>query len=239
MGNEDLNELRDWMLNWDYQMHMDSPQAALFANFWYQLSNNIFKDQLDADRNQSGGAPQMWATTLLMEDPDNAWWDDITTEDITEGRDNIIAASFSQAYDAIVKTLGNDREKWAWGDLHTATFVSNPLGLSGIDLIENQVNRGAARTSGGPAILNATRWSFDDENPFSVATLPSMRMIVDFSDLSNSLTVHTTGQSGHPTSEHYGDMIDDWRNIIYHPMLWLREDVDANAASTLILQPSN
>lgn len=239
MGSDDLNEARDWMLEWNYQMHMDSSQAALFANFWYHLSNNLFEDQLDEDRNQGGSSGQMWATTLLMEDPNNAWWDDINTEDVTESRDDILILSFSQGYDSIVESLGDDREKWAWGDLHISNFVSNPLGLSGIDLIENQVNRGGARTSGGAATLNATRWSFDDEASFAVVSLPSLRMIVDFSDLSNSLTVHTTGQSGHPFSEHYGDFIDDWRNIDYHPMLWLRENVEANAAATLTLKPNN
>jgi penicillin amidase len=245
MGSVELNDLRDWMLNWDYQMHMDSPQAALFAYFWYHLTFNLYDDQLPFNvsaneaRHPSGDSREMWATTLLLNDLNNAWWDDNSTEGVTENRDEIVARSFSQAYDSSVAALGSNRDDWTWGDLHTATFVSNPLGLSGIGLIEDTVNRGPARTSGGAATLNATRWSYDDDTVFSVATLPSMRMIVDLSNINNSLTVHTTGQSSHPFSDHYGDMIDDWRNIHYHPMLWSREDVDANAAATLILQANH
>lgn len=245
MGSDKLNEMRDWMLNWDYQMQMDSPQAALFGYFWYRLAFDLYDDQLPFNtaaneaRHPDGGSRDMWATTLLMDDPNNAWWDDTTTKDVTETRDDILVRAFSEAYDATAKALGTDREKWTWGDLHTATFVSNPLGASGISLIENQVNRGPVRTSGADAVLNATRWSYDENSLMSVVTLPSMRMIVDFSDLSNSVTVHTTGQSGHPASEHYGDFIDDWRNINYHPMLWTRDDIEANAASTLTLEPGN
>jgi penicillin amidase len=67
--------------------------------------------------------------------------------------------------------------------------------------------------------------------------LPSMRMIVDLADLTRSVTVHTTGQSGHPYSPHYADMIDLWRNIEYYPMLWTWEQVEPAAVNRLILQP--
>jgi penicillin amidase len=63
-------------------------------------------------------------------------------------------------------------------------------------------------------------------------------MIVDLSDFSNSVAIHTTGQSGHPYSKHYDDMIELWRNIKYYPMLWTREEVEAAAVDKLILEPS-
>ena len=121
--------------------------------------------------------------------------------------------------------------------MHTATFVSNPLGLSGISLIEDTVNINNVETSGGTAIVNATSWSFS--SGLEVSALPSLRMILDFADLDNSLSIHTTGQSGHPMSDHYNDMVEQWQMIEYNPMLFSEEDVESNASSTLILQPSN
>ncbi|NJR12549.1 penicillin acylase family protein [bacterium] len=135
------------------------------------------------------------------------------------------------AYDELVTLQGADRAQWAWGKLHTATFESNPLGLSGIELIENLVNRGPVMTSGGTDTVNATSWG----SGYTVRAVPSMRIIVDVSDFSKSMIIHTTGQSGHPFSPHYGDMIESWRNIEYHPMLWTRAQVEANLESTLIL----
>jgi len=64
-----------------------------------------------------------------------------------------------------------------------------------------------------------------------------MRMIVDLSDLSNSLTIHTTGQSGHAYHPHYIDMADLWRTIQYHPMLWDLEKIEQEAESLLLLTP--
>jgi penicillin amidase len=64
-----------------------------------------------------------------------------------------------------------------------------------------------------------------------------MRMIVDLSNLSNSLSMHTTGQSGHAFHPHYIDMADPWRSLQYHPMLWERGQVESAAESHLRLVP--
>ena len=64
-----------------------------------------------------------------------------------------------------------------------------------------------------------------------------MRMIVDLSDFNRSVTIHTTGQSGHPFHKHYIDMAKPWSNLQYQPMLWDRAVVEANAASNLKLLP--
>jgi penicillin amidase len=236
MGGAVYNDARDWLLNWDYQMSMDSAQAGLYAYFWVQLGEAIFRDQTGDIIGPDEGGQGMWTVTRLAQQPDNAWWDDVSSADTQETRDDILVRAFKAAYDLIVKELGENRENWQWGKLHTATFVSAPLGQSGIDLIENLVNRGPVQTSGGPGIVNATSWDFGS-NGFKVRAVPSMRMIVDFSDLAFSQTMHTTGQSGHPFSPHYGDMIDPWRSIEFHPMLWTREQVEAEAASRLVLQP--
>jgi len=64
-----------------------------------------------------------------------------------------------------------------------------------------------------------------------------MRMIVDLSDLNNSLTVHTTGQSGHAFHPHYIDLADLWRTVQYYPMWWEEQAVQQNAEGLLRLIP--
>ncbi|MGB1286740.1 MAG: penicillin acylase family protein [Aggregatilineales bacterium] len=231
--DESMTDMRDWMLDWDYQMHMDSSQAALAGQFWKALMRNLYDDEL-GEGEASGGTSYMWATRLLADDPENIWWDDVETDDATETRDEILIQSFEEAVVANTEAQGENRDDWAWGALHTATFESNPLGLSGIDLIEDMVNHGPIPTSGGSAIVNATGWRLND---FSVRAVPSMRMILDMSDLSQSRVIHTTGQSGHPFSDNYSNMVDPWRNIEYHTMLWTREQVEAAAVNTLTLKP--
>jgi penicillin amidase len=66
-----------------------------------------------------------------------------------------------------------------------------------------------------------------------------MRVIYDVSDFDNSLSIHTTGQSGHPFSEHYGDMIDMWRTIQYRPMPFTRSAVEDATEDRLVLSPAD
>lgn len=240
--DDELTEARDWLLEWDYQFDMESPQAALYAQFWARLLENLFNDQLDDEKLEAedkayGSDRDMWATALLLQDPDNAWWDNATTDDVIETRDDILLQSFQEGYNNTVAALGKDREKWKWGDLHKATFVSNPLGVSGVGFVERRVNRGPYAVGGSMATVNNTAWGVGSDEDFEVLWLPSMRMIVDLADFTRSATIHTTGQSGHPYSSHYGDMIDLWRNIEYHPMLWTRQQVEDAAVSRLVLNP--
>jgi penicillin amidase len=234
--SNELAEARDWLLKWDYECGMDSPQAALYAEFWARLVNDLFGDQLPESIEIRGGDREMQAIFQLMDKPNNAWWDDVTTKSVVESREDILIRSFSEAYNNTVAALGKNRNNWRWGDLHTATFVSNPLGQSGIRLIENLVNRGPFATSGSTGAVNNTVW-YTNSGDFSVKWVPSMRMIVDLGDFTNSVAIHTTGQSGHPYSEYYADMIELWRNIKYYPMLWTREQVEAAAVDKLILEP--
>lgn len=239
MGAENLNELRDWMLDWDYQLDIDSGQAALFSVFWYRMASNMYSDQLGEIQETNGTHRDMLAASLLLAEPNNAWWDDITTNGTVETRDVIVRLSFAEAFAIVRGRLGEDRADWQYGDLHTATFVSNPLGASGVELVENTVNIGPVQVGGGPSTVNATRWSYDEDTLMTVRSLPSMRMIIDFSDFSNNLSIHTTGQSAHPMSEHYANMVDDWRLIRYNTMLFTEADVTANGVSTLVLAPGN
>ncbi len=241
----DDNELagaRDWLLEWDYQFDMESPQAALYAQFWASLLENLYHDQLDyeeleAEDKAYGSDRDMWSTALLLQDPENIWWDHAATEGVIETRDEILLQSFQEGYDSTVSVLGSDRENWKWGDLHKATFVTNPVGESGVGFVERRVNRGPYPVSGSMATINNTAWGVGSDEDFEVLYLPSMRIILDLSDFSKSVTVHTTGQSGHPYSSHYSDLIDPWRYIEYHPMLWTRQQVEDAAVARLILNP--
>ena len=124
--------------------------------------------------------------------------------------------------------------------MHTATFVSLPLGESGTGVVERMVNRGPYAVAGTMATVNNTAWAveeYGEKEGFAVDFLPSMRMIVDLSDLTQSVSINTTGQSGHPFSDNYDDMIDLYRNIEYHDMMWSRGQVEAATVAKLILKP--
>jgi penicillin amidase len=231
-----LTEARKVLDGWDYQETMDSHPAAFFERFWWFLLQDTFDDQLPDGYKVKGGSRWYEVMREIVQQPDSAWWDDVATKDKVETRDDIFMKALTDTVDSLGKLYGNDPAKWpVWGDLHTATFRNLTLGKSGIAPIEALFNRGPFSTAGGEAIVNATGWDVGDS--FEVNWLPSMRMIVDLSDLNRSLTVHTTGQSGHAYNEHYIDMADLWRNIQYYPMLWDEQSIVASKEGFLKLVP--
>ncbi len=118
----------------------------------------------------------------------------------------VIGLNKAKNWDEFRAALGRDRSQWKWGMLHKATFVSNPLGLSGIRPIYSLVNRGPVSTGGGTECVNNNMWYVGNNN-FSVRLIPSIRMIVDLGDFDKSVAVNSTGNSGHPISPGYGDQI--------------------------------
>jgi len=231
----DLEPARDLLKNWDYQATANSAPAALFEAFWRNLLKNTFHDDLPEKYWPTNGSRWDEVIRNLVNDPSNSFWDDKTTKDKVETRDDIIAKSFSDAVAELNSSLGKDMSKWSWGALHTSTFRNGTLGNSGIGLIESLFNRGPFPTSGGASIVNATSWYSADS--YEVTDVPSMRAIYDLSNFNNSLTVHTTGQSGHAYDPHYDDMSPLWVDIQYYPMLWDQQTIAPNAEGNLVLQP--
>jgi len=96
-------------------------------------------------------------------------------------------------------------------------------------------NVGPVDTSGGQAIVNATGW--DARNGYQVDWVPSMRMIVDLSNLDGSRWVQLTGESGHAFSAHYHDQLELWRTGRNLPMRWNRDAIVHESVDHLTLRP--
>lgn len=235
-NDPELTDARDWLLKWDRFTGEDSPKAALYMQFCLKLFQNTFQDQLGDIAKADGLDKEMWALYLLLHKPNDAWWDDTATPDKRETRDDILTRSFQEGYAATVAALGKDHSTWKWGALHQSTFVSNPLGRSGIKPIESLLNQGPVPTSGSTECLNSNIW-YASKGNFSVGLIPSMRLIVDLGDFDNSVTVNSTGVSGHPGSQWYGDQVVPWAKVTYHPMLWSRANVETAAKHKLYLNP--
>jgi len=170
----------------------------------------------------------------LMEQADSPWFDDVTTPQV-EIRDDIVRRSLSDALTWLSQGYGDTPERWDWGRLHTMTFVHQPLGQSGIGLLESLFNTKPVPVRGDNFTVDAASFEFDQ--PFAMVHGVSQRYIADLSNLDASQTVHTTGQSGHLFHPHREDFIPLWQDVEYHPMPFSREAVEANAASTLTLKP--
>ncbi len=230
----ELQQALEILRSWNQQNSMDSSGAALFEMFWRFLLAETFHDDLPEQLWPGGAGRWGYVIQKLITDENNHWWDNKKTSAV-ETRDDILRSAFKLAVNELRRLQGNDPHNWRWGSLHTVTFRNETLGESGISLVEKILNRGPFETSGGSAIVNAT--SFNPLKSFQVTSLPSMRMIVDFSSLDQSMAVNSTGQSGHAYDPNYIDMADLWRKVQYHSWQFSKEAIAKQTTDTLILRP--
>jgi len=226
----------DIVNRWDLLYEADRAGGAVFQAWYWFLVRETLGDELGADLldaylpYDTSHVPMM---VDLMKRPTSPWFDDTGTAQVEE-RDDIVRRSFSEAAAWLEETMGKPG-KWEWGKMHTMAFVHQPLGQSGIKIIEWLFNSQAIPARGDNFTVDAAWVNY--AYPFAMSGGVSQRLIVDVGDWGASLSIHSTGQSGQLFHPHRADMVHAWQEIEYHPLLFGREDAEENAEATLMLAP--
>ena len=230
-----VRALQGLIATWDFQDEADSAAAAAFNATWRALLERTFHDELPDWAWPSGGGRWWEVVRGLLDEPTSPWWHD---ESLTERqtRDDVLRLAMADAHAELTDRLGSDMTRWRWGAIHTLTLTHQTFGSSGIGPVERLFNRGPLETSGGTDIVNANAWSAADG--YEVNWVPSMRMLLDLSDLDAGRWIHLTGQSGRPFHRHYVDQAERWRDGGYAPMPFTPAATAAHAERVLTLQPS-
>lgn len=237
-GDDELNGLVAWLAAWDGQATADSGEALLINVLWTKVLEYAFADDLGFT---PYGSLYKYLVSQMLANPTHVVygtvWDNNSTED-KETADMIMTQAFIDAVAVTKAAYGDDPASWAWGNAHLANFRASPLG-QGVDpvfdpLLDSLFNVHVG-VSGGSSIVNATSWG---GGSFTVNALPSMRQILIPADWDSSLRINTLGQSGNPQSRHYKDQVSLWATGGYHPDLFSRAAVEANAAAVWVLTPA-
>jgi penicillin G amidase len=209
-------EARELLKDWDGAQDVDSAPAAYFNAVWRHLLKGLFDDDLPEAARPAGGDRWYEVVALLLDEPDDPFWDDTRTEGITETRDDVLRQAMASAYGELADRLGSDVKSWRWGDLHTLTLTNATFGTSGIGPVEWLFNRGPFAAPGGKDAVNANGWNA--KQGYEINAVPSMRMVADLSDLSKSQWINLTGASGHAFHPNYWDQAALWAEGKMLPM---------------------
>ena len=139
--------------------------------------------------------------------------------------------SLQQAMRHLVKTYGQNKKNWRWGNVHRAVF--NELGVGEAESVA-WIWRRSIPTPGGDYTVNVG--TFDPDN-WNQIVGSSYREIIDLSHLGNSEFMQTLGQSGSPISANYSDLMPMWRNGQYIKMKDLTGRCKFQVNACLILLP--
>ncbi|WP_344921491.1 penicillin acylase family protein [Streptosporangium oxazolinicum] len=228
-------DARDKLLRgWDHTQGAESGPAMYFNAVWRHLLIETFNDDLPEGARPQGGDRWFEVVRVMLDKPDEAFWNDTTTPR-AETRDDMLRRAMARAYDELNDRLGPDVKDWRWGDLHSLELVHQTFGTSGIGPIEWLFNRGPFPVAGSDDAVNAAGW--DVQDGYAVSWLPSMRMVVDLADPDKSRWINLTGASGHAFHDNYWDQAPLWARGETIPMLARQDSVEKAATHTLTLSP--
>ena len=184
---------------WDGRLVGSNTVAVLYEAILTELTTRTW-DELTlpaaraGDRPRRADTPQNVVLLELMQDPENPWWDDRSTPDAREHRDDIIRASVTAAWRRVSERLGPPGPAWEWGKSRHA-LVRHLLGIPAL-------SRKDVPIQGGPGSVNP---SSGDGNHGA-----SWRMVVELGDEVRAWGIYPGGQSGNPISPRYADLLGRW-----------------------------
>jgi penicillin amidase len=169
---------------WNGQMDKDSP-APLIAELLYLQLRRALAERA-SPKNGELYTTQMAAAVVerILRERPPGWFPDY---------DALLMEKLSAAIDEGAKRQGSSVKGWRWGGYNTLTIAHPVLGQ--LPVIGKYFNVGPTPMSGSATTVKQTTRRMG----------PSMRMIVDLSNLDGSFQNITIGESGQVLSSHYED----------------------------------
>jgi penicillin amidase len=119
-----------------------------------------------------------------------------------------------EAIRTLTNSQGADRSLWRWGRMHTRPFRHPIAAAFDLPTIERAGGAGTVAADGA-----------------------TYREILDVSDWDRSVGANVPGQSGQPASPYYSNLLKDWADRKYFPLVFSKKAVNTNAAHRLIMTP--
>jgi len=111
----------------------------------------------------------------------------------------------------LTTTHGPDPAAWRWGTAHPAIF-EHPL-LRALPVLRDLTRLSAPSAGDGQTVLRATpQGGMAGHTSFTNSHGAGLRLVADLATPDGLLAITATGQSGHPLSAHWGDMLPLWRD---------------------------
>ena len=221
---------------WDGTMAADRPEPLMYAAWMRELTRLVMRDELGTDlfADYWDQRSVFMLDVLSDRNGESRWCDDVGTPEV-ETCPTMQSRALDLALADLGKRLGPDRNQWRWDQLHHAESEHRPFArvppLARVFDIRVPVGGDSNTVNvGGYTIRN-------EDGPFVDHHGPSLRQILDFSDLEQSRFIQSTGPSGNRLSPFYASFADRWGAVQSVPMQMRRETVEKGAKGVLRLMP--
>ncbi len=215
---------------WDHELDPDSTGASLYVAFTVHFARLVSEAAIG-----DPGYAERWRSKSLLrftEMTSSPWrWHARLLELWEEGDPELLwGRDWSElaldALDAALDDLAPRRDP-SWGAVHGLAFP-HPLGR-GSPVLDRILSR-RVRAGGGQETVCQIGF-ISHAGDYTGTWAPSYRLLADVGDPDRSRWQHMTGQSGHPGSRHYDDLLEGWLEGRTNP-------VRQPAVDTLHLDPA-
>jgi penicillin amidase len=209
------------LAHWDGEARMDSAATLVCEVTRTALLERIIRPKLGGEFARSHWG---MGTVFLQNVLANQW-----TRWLPPG-DSSFADTLMKSLDEGVKQIparvgSRSHDSWKWGNTIPLTFY-HPLG-QGIPFLGRILDVGPFPQAGTATTVKAT----------TARHGPSMRMVVDFSDLDHSVQNITVGESGQVFGPYYKDQVVAWYHGRSFPMPFSDAAVEQATVHKLVLGP--
>jgi|tagenome__1003787_1003787.scaffolds.fasta_scaffold20989475_5 penicillin amidase len=225
--------------SWDHRLDPDTIAGTIYAVFTVHFARMVSEAVIgDDDYAERWRSKSMLGFTPMVSSP---WrfqarlielWDEADPE-LIGGRswDDLAIEALKSALDELETKYGSDPSGWTWGKVHGLRF---PHALAeGTGTASKVLDRLLSRSvpAGGAQETVCQVGFVPHDGTYTGSWAPSFRLLADLGNPDKSRWQHMTGQSGHPGSPHYDDLLDDW----HHGKTY---EFGQAAADTLQLHPA-
>ncbi len=239
-SNADIKWAAQRFSYWNGEMLPGESIGSVYNVFLTYLIKNTFADELGesvfSDFLIVQNMPYR-SLELIIDKNENIWFDNINTPR-TETRADIVRQSMEEAIEFLRSRFTNqDINTWHWGELHRVKF-RHPLGF--VEALDKTFNIGPYSVGGDQTTINNTEYRFEGflkNKEFDVVVGPSMRMIIDLSDIEHPLMINSSGQSGQPVEDNYSAESRKWLYGEYRKNTMSEMELLAKEHSMLVLIP--
>ena len=233
---EYLAELES-MLNWTGDHSLNSKNPTIYYKWLYHTLRLAMEDELGKEGLQAYLETFMMirSNRLFLTQEKNPWWDNRNTSEI-ESRKNILTEALTVTFEELENQFGKNSKDWSWKN---AVSLEHPHPLGSQKPLDKIFNVQAGPVEANEESVNKLAFTLNGEGIYQVKSGPAMRIILDFGEVENSVSVLPTGNSGNRFSKHYADQKDLYVKGKYRSQLMNEAKIKEKARSKLILLPES
>jgi penicillin G amidase len=222
-GTDQQREAVRTLKQWNGSMDRNSVGAALYYVWTSHLREEIFSDELQGPWNQRDKTRHLDSLSDQMTDEDLAvllrndklgWCDVRQTDELTESCEMAMGRSLKKSLRELEKMHGSDMSDWSWGEVHKTRYEHTPFSQSKLaHIFDREIANG-----GAPNSVNVASARYRDREGYIQTFGAGFRQIISLGPAEQHLYMNSTGQSGNVMSEHYDDMVEPFRDVLFYPL---------------------